>query len=423
MFPAMSEREIIGSLLLQGILFAILGEMSMRNVRSKSKANLRERSWPAVVYVSQWLLSWSVLPWIVTFTLGGGITAMYATDYIVAEVLSCCAIVVLAIRGCLAKEVAAQESKKAIRAIIVVLAVVALVGCSYWNRHVFLSHPFQVVKAVEEKHHKDFASEFSIGYKLFGIANNKFYPFQSNVQETAFLVHWEKQNYSWSNSNGVVSIRLPDIDFRSNFIMKDITVRLPDEIGNSITFRIDPKSFPIGAAVVSDTFEIRSNPNVSDATSYPSCTSPNMVSLGSVRIVSILNSTIVWGTSDCYQGSVDLRGNDVMLNGGLLQTSRADVLEDSSFIRGNKFIGGPRGGYSFPKAGTVIGNSFSNSIFDASRIPNRALVAFNRFSSDKGIYRFGPDPEVSFVVKIVQTDEGGAVLLFGAKPYRDNEDQ
>ena len=73
----------------------------------------------------------------------------------------------------------------------------------------------------------------------------------------------------------------------------------------------------------------------------------------------------------------------------------------------------------FAKANMIAGNEFRESIFDASRLPDGGIVTDNRFISSTGIYRIGPQPQISFVVKIVRTAKNETVLLFGAKPYVD----
>ena len=138
------------------------------------------------------------------------------------------------------------------------------------------------------------------------------------------------------------------------------------------------------------------------------------------RIVYVMQSTVRWGREDSYQlGEVGEMGDSLKVSGGTLETSDVNVFDDALLVMGNRFIGGPRGGYNFPKAGKIINNVFSECIFDASRLPDNAIVANNRFSSSSGIYRIGPQPEVSFVVRIVKTEEYGTVLIFGAKPYTE----
>jgi hypothetical protein len=277
------------------------------------------------------------------------------------------------------------------------------------------------VRAVNDEQHNDFEKEFSLGYKLFGIANKGFFPFQGTLDH-GFIVHWERQNYSWNGDDNTVILHLPDIDIQPNILLRGTTVSLPNKPGGSITFRLDPKSFQRGAAIVSNSFE-----RIEEGGKEPSATRPNGGATlegfpGASRIAYLMQSTIRWGSEDYYQlGKTEQMGDRLRVTGGVLNTSRVDVFDDAELIRGNTFYGGPRGGYEFPKAGTVVGNKFLESVFDASRLPDGAIVANNRFVSEKGVYTVGPQPEISFVVKIVQTEKDGAVLLFGAKPYTDDE--
>lgn len=279
------------------------------------------------------------------------------------------------------------------------------------------------MKAVNDAHHDDFAKEFRLGYKLFGIANKEFFPFQGN-SDTGFIVHWERNNYSWGEAGERLTLHLPDIDIQPNMMIHGTTVSLPDVPGSSITFRLDPKSFRRGAAIVSNVFE-RTDEDAKDSGKGSSAAHPSILEgfPGQHRIVYLMQSTVRWGITDSYElGEAGLMNDILKVTGGVLNTSRVNVFNDTILIRGNRFIGGPRGGYSFPKAGTVLGNEFLESIFDGSRLPDGAIVAYNRFISARGVYRIGPQPEISFVVKIVKTEKNGVVLLFGAQPYVDDEE-
>jgi hypothetical protein len=281
--------------------------------------------------------------------------------------------------------------------------------------------PQQASRIVNDKSHDDLAKEFPLGYKLFGLGkiDNEFFPFQG-TPDVGFIVHWEKRNYSFTWTDENLTLHLPDIDIQPNMMLHETTVVLPNKTGSNVTFRLDPKSFQRGAAIVSNSFERTDEQNLGAVKPTGGTFEEGFPSTS--RIVYLMQSTVNWGGEDYYQlGEIGVMGDTVKVTGGVLGTSRVNVFTDAVLIRGNKFVGGPRGGYEFPKAATVLGNVFLNSMFDASRMPDGAIVASNRFVSPTGVYRIGPQPEISFVVKIVQTEKNGAVLLFGAKPYQDDE--
>lgn len=293
-----------------------------------------------------------------------------------------------------------------------IILALAAYGLDYWTvRH----RPILVAaKEVNDEHHDTFAREFRLGYKLFGLANRVLLPFQGEA--VGFMVHWERQNYSYTDNGSIITLHLPDIDIQPNITMYGTTVLLPEEIGNGITFRLDPKSFQHGAAIMSNIFE-RTERQAGVNETEPTGGARLLGFPANKRIVYIMQSTVRWGKDNYYQlGEAGEMGDSLKVTGGVLGTSNANVFNDALLIRGNRFIGGPRGGYSFPKAETVIGNDFSESIFDASRLPDNAVIANNRFASANGTYQIGPQPEVCFVVKIVKTKEYSTVLLFGAKP-------
>jgi hypothetical protein len=347
------------------------------------------------------------------FFQGRGVT-LIATRIFLA-VACACTIVVWC--GC-AKVFGYQRSVVWLGCLLLVCGAIAL------DRFYPMPPTSVILKKINDKHRDEFEKEFTLGYKLFGISNKQFFPFQGEPTETAFLIHWEKQNYSWRSTDDTLALHLPDIDFVSNFMLHDITVSLPNEIGSSLTFRVDPKSFRNGAAIVSNEFDrTKEHPNAMPCSTASGGNAQSGFP-GSSQILTIMQAKINWGFGDYYQiGQMQMVGNAVQITGGELCTSRTDIFSDTTLIRGNTFVGGPRGGYSLPKAGTIVGNIFSESLFDASRLPDGAIVAYNRFISSSGVYRIGPQPDISFVVKIVQTEKDGAVLLFGAKPYKDDEGQ
>lgn len=302
-------------------------------------------------------------------------------------------------------------------------------GSKIKDKQSFIAHGWENIQPemakVNDKLNLDLKKEFPLGYKLFAIANKEFFPFQG-TSDIKFLVHWERQNYSFESNDSTITLHLPDIDVHPNMMLYGTTVSLPNEIGASITFRLDPIFFKQGAAIVSNVFERRGKYGENKSNTPKTTLTPDGAILsnfpGSDRIAYIIESTILWGSGNSYKlGSVGKMSEMLKISGGVLHTSRVNICDEAKLIRDNTFVGGPRGGYRFPKAATLIGNYFQDTIFDASSIPDNAIIANNHFVSPRGVFRIGPEPELSFVVKIVKTATNGAVLLFGAKPYKDEE--
>jgi hypothetical protein len=249
--------------------------------------------------------------------------------------------------------------------------------------------------------------EFRIGYEVFTISGNRMLPFQ-DFSGHGLMVAWK--DVKWEVSAGLITLHLPNISIIPNFLLRDISVSFPQEVGSGISLKVDPKEFARGAAIASNSF-IRTN----------TLPIPEVPALGSKpiffgKITYLTGATVHWGLEDSYiPGSLKIMRDLAWIDGGTLTTSDREAFVNTQLIRGNRFVGGPRGGYMFPHAATVVGNEFVESVFDASRLPDGVLVYSNRFISTTGVYTFGPQPEVDIVIRLLHTLRDGDVIVFGAK--------
>jgi len=274
-----------------------------------------------------------------------------------------------------------------------------------------LTEDQKLIKALKE--------EYPIGFKLFSISRKDLYPFQGDL-EMGLIVHMERQNYSWEGTDAKLALNLPDIDILPNVKISGVKMVMPNEIGSSVTLRIDPNSFERGAAINSNIFERMPTPSL--PVGRPPVGAILSQFPGKGRISHFVQATVIWDTYNSYElGAINNAEDLLEIKGGILRTNRPNICDEAVLVRGNTFIGGPRGGYRFPKASAIVGNIFHDVIFDARIVPDGAIISNNTFTSRSGIYVIGAEPTISFVVKIISTPTEGACLLFGARPYVDSE--
>jgi hypothetical protein len=126
-------------------------------------------------------------------------------------------------------------------------------GNNYITYNVYNSQP--EMQKLDNEHGQDFKKDFPLGYKLFAIANRgEFFPFQGTA-EVGFLVHWDRRNYKWESDGDNLIFHLPDIDILPNIMMHELTIKLPNEVGASLSLNIDARSYKYGMAIVNNTFE------------------------------------------------------------------------------------------------------------------------------------------------------------------------